>query len=72
MANALKLTGGVEVTETVRFVSMMDRFFDCLNINNFTSGKTKRKPFQDPFRSDKDFRLKVRVHVHDFTWKVHI
>lgn len=53
------MTGGEEVSETVRFISMMDRFFDCLNVNNFTVGKRKRKSFQDPYRSSNDFRLKV-------------
>ena len=38
---------------------MIDRFFDSLNVNNFNSGKWKRKPFQDPYRSADDFRLKV-------------
>ena len=59
VSKALMLTGGEEVSETALFVSMVDRFFDCLNVNNFTSGKFKRKVYQDPYRSDKDFRLKV-------------
>lgn len=41
---------------------MMDKFFDCLNVTNYLSGKQKRKPFQDPYRpsvGDKeDFRFK--------------
>ena len=39
---------GEKTAETARFVNMMDKFFDCLN---FTSGKLKIKPFQDPYRS---------------------
>ena len=31
-------TGG-EVSETVRFVKMMDCFFDCLNVNNYSRGR---------------------------------
>ena len=38
-------------------------FFDSLNVNNFISGKFKRKAFQDPYRSDQDFRLKAGVCV---------
>ena len=34
-------------------------FFDCLNVNSFDEGKHQRKPFKDPYRSVKDFRLKV-------------
>lgn len=57
----MKLTGGDKVTETVRFVEMFDKFFDCLNVNNFTTGRQKRKVFKVPYRSAHDFRLKVRV-----------
>ena len=38
---------------------MIDRF-NCLNVNNFTSGKHKCKAYQDPYRSGKDFCLEVR------------
>ena len=58
VAKALELTGGEEVTKTVKFIKMMDHF-DCLNVNNFHMGKQKRKQFQDPYRSGDDFRLKV-------------
>ena len=51
------------MSETVKFTVMFDRFFDCLNVNNFTTGKHKRKPFQNPYRSPDDFRLKVCVCV---------
>ena len=55
----MKLTGGDEVTETVRFIEMFDKFFDCLNVNNFTTGHHKRKMFKLPYKSATDFRLKV-------------
>ena len=61
LANALEFSGDPEVSETVRFISMVDKFFDCLNVNNFNSGKQKRKPFQGPYRSPQDFRLKVII-----------
>ena len=38
---------------------MFDKFFDCLNVNNFTTGYQKRKDFKLPYRSAHDFRLKV-------------
>ena len=50
------------MSETVRFTAMFDHFFDCLNVTNFTTGKHKRKPFQDPYRSSGDFRLKVHMY----------
>lgn len=52
------------MSETARFVSMVDQFFDSLNVNNFISGKFKRKVFQDPYRSDQDFHLKAGVRVY--------
>ena len=59
VAKGIMMIFGEEAAETVKFVSMMDKFFDCLNVHNCTSGKTKRKPFQAPYRSSGDFRLKV-------------
>ena len=62
VASALKLTAGEEARETIRFISMVDKFFDSLNVNSFSSGKHRRKPFQDPYRSASDFRLQVTEH----------
>ncbi len=56
VGNALMLTGGDEVKETVKFVSLFD---DMLNVRNFTSGTKNRKPFQHPYRHENDFRLAV-------------
>jgi hypothetical protein len=30
-------------------VEMMEKFFDVLSVSNFTEGKHKRKPFQNPY-----------------------
>ena len=63
VANALKHVGGEEVAETVQFIKMIDKFFDTLNVTNFSSGKLKRKPFKDPYKPStdgkQDFCLKV-------------
>ena len=59
VANALEKTGGKEVEETVKFIRMMDKFFDALNVTNLVSGKQKRKSFQSPYVSGDDFRTKV-------------
>lgn len=48
---------GPKICETVRFVYVFNRFFDCFNVSNFTDGKYKRKVFQQPYRSGNDFRL---------------
>lgn len=59
VSKALSLTGGADASETAIFVGMMDKFFDCLNVHNYTSGVHSRKPFQMPYTSASDFRLKV-------------
>ncbi len=53
------MTGGADVTETAKFAAMMVKFFDSMNVTNFEAGKRHRKPFQDPYRSGSDFRLKA-------------
>ena len=47
--------------ETAKFCSMFDRFFDCLNTQNASEGKRKRKPDLDPYRSVEDKRFKVSI-----------
>ena len=63
VSNALTLTGGSTVEETAKFVNLMDKFFDCMNVHNFSHGVQARKPFQMPYRSGKDKRLQVCVHT---------
>ena len=53
------LIGGKDAQETAKFVGMFDKFFDCFNVSSFVKGKQSRKPFQNPYRSANDFRLKV-------------
>ena len=59
VSKAIQLTGGVEAQETARFVAIVDKFFDCLNVNNYDAGHRKRKIFKQPYRSGTDFRLEV-------------
>ena len=40
----------------------MDKFFDILNVSNFTNGTWSRKPFQHPYRHGDDARLTVSLH----------
>ena len=70
MSKALELTGGEDAIETVRFVKMMDRFFDALNVHNYTHGLHARKDFQMPYISAQDKRLKV--HPKSVVHKGHI
>lgn len=68
VANALKLTGGDEVTETIKFVDKFDKFFDCVNVSSLSAGKLSRNAFKSPFRSPNDFRLKVKYYCCFTHW----
>lgn len=63
MANALELTGGPQVVETVKFIRLFDKFFDCLNGRNLYEHEHKRKRDLAPY-----------VHVEDerFHWMEHV
>ena len=65
VAQALRLTGGEEMTETAKFADMFDKLFDCLNVSNFSEGKKARKPFKDPWRKG-DRRLKVSMYFYTY------
>ena len=47
------------MTETAKFVSLFDKFFDMLNVTNLTNGNHRRKDFQLPYNSASDTRLNV-------------
>ena len=63
MSKALQLMGGSDTNETVKFVSMFDKFFDCLNVNSYNTGRLQQKVFKQPYRSATDFRLKVELNA---------
>lgn len=55
---------GPEMEATATFVQLLDRFFDCLNVGNFTDGKCSRNPFKQPYRGPNDFRLRVCTYIN--------
>ena len=59
VAKALKLTGGSDAEETATFCDMFDKFFDVLNVSNYTEGVRHQKVFKLPYTHPDDFRLKV-------------
>ena len=59
VSKALVKYGGDEAEESALFAHTFDNFFDCLNVSNYTNAKHQRTVFQNPYRSEKDFRLKV-------------
>ena len=61
VSKALLLTSGEEAKQTAKFCDMFNKFFDCLNVSNFTDGQRSRNAFKSPYRKGKeDFRLKVQ------------
>ena len=59
----MKLTGGPETEETVKFILMFDKFFDMLNVTNFTNWAHERKPDKQPYQKIDDERLEVSIHI---------
>jgi len=49
-----------KVEETAKFIAMIDKFFDCLNVTNLNRARKYRKDFQKPYEKTDDFRLKVQ------------
>ena len=50
------------VKETAKFIQMIDKFFDCLNVTNLNCGRKRKKDFQKPYEKTDDERLKVLVN----------
>ena len=61
--SALTLYDDEETSETRKFVTMFDRFFDCLNVRCTSEGKQKRKPDLRPYYSPSDSRFAVSVYI---------
>ena len=55
------MTGMTEVQGTAEFVLMFDKFFDALNVSNFTNGTRYKKDFLHPYRHKEDKRLNVSL-----------
>ena len=68
VSKALTLRGGEATAETARFLLIIDNFFDCTNVKNYSAGVKSRKPFQLLYRSASDERLKVcLIDYHPLT-----
>ena len=59
VSKAPVLVCGDEAMETAYLAEMMDKFFDALNVHNFSHGVKSLKGFQLPYTSGEDHRLKV-------------
>lgn len=61
VANGLRLNFKESARETANFIEKVDKFFDSLNVTNYTDCITKLKQFKMPYRHAKDFRIKVMI-----------
>lgn len=65
MAKALPLVVGSEAEGTAEMITVVDKMFDCLNVNSLTEGYHKRKPARDPYTHANDWRLEVVTAYYD-------
>ena len=49
VAKAMNLMGGDEPKETMKFIEIVDKLFDCINVSSLSRGKLKRKYFAQPY-----------------------
>ena len=57
VSNVLSTYSGPECSTTAKFCSMMNSFFDYLNVRSTTEGKVKRNNFLLPYTSPDDERF---------------
>lgn len=70
VSKALLEVVGERAEATAKFVLMVDRFFDCLNVQNLVDAKHKRKPFRSPYRCADDWKLKVKIIIMHYELQV--
>ncbi|KAJ8048796.1 hypothetical protein HOLleu_01262 [Holothuria leucospilota] len=49
VANGLQMMNRPEFSSTIHFITMVDKFFDCLNVSNTTDWQNKRKDNLKPY-----------------------
>jgi len=59
VGNIMLQYGTPEMGETARFIMLMDRMFDCMNVRSETEGIRRRKPDLLPYRDENDPRFQV-------------
>lgn len=67
MSDALAYFKNPDTEETQKFVAMVDRFFDCLNVRSKTEWALKRKPDLKPYSTSDDDRFDVSIVVYSYT-----
>ena len=59
VSHALLEANGNEFSATSKFCLMMDHFFDCLNVTNYSECYEKLKIYRMPYRKKDDFQFEV-------------
>ena len=74
VSKALTLRGGEAAEGTACFLLLMNKFFDCTNVKNYSAGARSPKPFQLPYLSAEGERLTVLglTITHGFISKFYI
>ena len=49
VAKAINLMEGDKPKETVKFIEMVDKLFDCMNVSSLCRGRLKRKSFAQKY-----------------------
>ena len=64
---------GEEASETSRFIHVMNRFFDCINVRSRTEAIRTRNPDRNPYTRVDDPRFEVFLytilHISDYWGK---
>ena len=70
VADLFDYFGDESTTETKKFVLILDKLFDCLNVRDLHQWVHKLKPDLKPYQSVDDPRLKIN-YIHVYTELLH-
>ena len=67
MKKCLESQGEPSTRELQKFIGLVDKWFDCLNVPNTFKGQMTRKKALEPYRNVDDWRFKVMpIMIHWF------
>lgn len=73
VAEAMEFLGNPESKKTIRFIKILDRWFDILNVRNSSEGVQKRKPDRMPIhRNDPRLQVSYKLTFPLFTYSCDI
>jgi len=59
VAKEMRKFGGEDVLETAKFIEMVDKLFNCMNVSFLSEEKYTKKPFLNTYHNSDDFQIKV-------------